>query len=93
MFTMIRDLNLEITAEGVETEQQRAWLVNNGVSAGQGYLFSPPMAIGDTISLLQQLDYRPRALPVDPGRIRAGGRRRLGSLFRLPFQARRRRSD
>lgn len=93
MFTMIRDLNLDITAEGVETEQQRAWLVNNGVSAGQGYLFSPPMAIGDTISLLQQLDYRPRALPVDPGRIRAGGRRRLGSLFRLPFQARRRRSD
>ena len=36
-------LDLEVTAEGVETEEQRHFLVCQGCSQGQGYLFASPM--------------------------------------------------
>ena len=39
------DLGLESTAEGVETESQRTWLLQNGYKYGQGYLFSRPMSV------------------------------------------------
>ena len=39
------DLSLESTAEGVETESQRTWLLQNGYKHGQGYLFSRPMSV------------------------------------------------
>ena len=39
------DLGLESTAEGVETESQRTWLLQNGYKHGQGYLFSRPMSV------------------------------------------------
>ena len=38
-------LGLEVTAEGVETEAQRAFLERNGCHAWQGYLLSPPLAV------------------------------------------------
>ena len=38
--TMANLLGLKIVAEGVENEQQRAWLVAHGVAHAQGYLFS-----------------------------------------------------
>ena len=91
MMTMLSDLDLEITAEGVETEQQRQWLLSNGAGIAQGFLFSAPLSISEAISLLQQLDYRPRAIPVDRRRIHAV-RRRLRSSLRLPFLGERRRS-
>ena len=37
---LARNLGLEPLAEGVETEQQRAFLVEHGCSLGQGFLFS-----------------------------------------------------
>ena len=37
---MANTLGLKIVAEGVENEQQRAWLVAHGVTHAQGYLFS-----------------------------------------------------
>lgn len=36
-----RSLGLGLVAEGVETEQQRTFLLNLGVGIGQGFLFSP----------------------------------------------------
>jgi EAL domain-containing protein (putative c-di-GMP-specific phosphodiesterase class I) len=36
-------LGLEPLAEGVETEQQRRFLVDNGCRYGQGFLFSRPL--------------------------------------------------
>jgi len=39
------DLGLKSTAEGVETESQRTWLLQNGYKHGQGYLFSRPMSV------------------------------------------------
>ena len=40
-------LGLEVVAEGVETEGQRAFLAHQGCHAYQGYLFSPPLPIAD----------------------------------------------
>ncbi len=44
---MAQNLNLDIIAEGVETEEQHSFLVRHGCSAYQGYLFSPPVAVTD----------------------------------------------
>jgi predicted signal transduction protein with EAL and GGDEF domain len=38
-----RNLGLTVIAEGVETEGQRRFLVENGCHAYQGYLFGRPM--------------------------------------------------
>jgi EAL domain-containing protein (putative c-di-GMP-specific phosphodiesterase class I) len=37
-------LNLGVVAEGIETQQQLAWLQQLGCEFGQGYLFSKPLA-------------------------------------------------
>jgi len=41
---MSKKLNMEIMAEGVETESQRTILLNNGCDYMQGYLFSRPVS-------------------------------------------------
>lgn len=41
---MARDLGLMIIAEGVETEEQRALLAEQGVTLCQGFLFAPPLS-------------------------------------------------
>ncbi len=37
---MARALEIEVMAEGVETEAQRDWLAKAGVESGQGFLFA-----------------------------------------------------
>ncbi|MCP9821756.1 sensor domain-containing phosphodiesterase [Cyanobium sp. L1E-Cus] len=49
------DLDLESTAEGIETESQRAWLLQNGYKYGQGYLFSGPMSVAATGHYLAEI--------------------------------------
>ena len=93
MLTMLQDLGMEITAEGVETAQQREWLLRNGAGKAQGYLFSRPLPVSHAIDHLKKLNYRPRAIPVDRSRIRAVRRRRLASYLRLPFLGDRRSGD
>ncbi|MGH8549007.1 MAG: EAL domain-containing protein [Methylococcales bacterium] len=46
-------LELELVAEGVETSQQRDFLVGIGCKIGQGYLFCRPVSAQDMRSLLQ----------------------------------------
>ena len=41
---MARSLGLDIIAEGVETEAQRAWLADAGVKMAQGFLFARAMS-------------------------------------------------
>jgi diguanylate cyclase len=48
------ELGLSITAEGVETETQRSWLLEKGYSQGQGFLFSRPMSVQATCDYLAQ---------------------------------------
>jgi len=50
---LARSLNLELVAEGIETEKQRAHLQRLGVDAAQGYLFHKPMnaaALGQVLA-------------------------------------------
>jgi EAL domain-containing protein (putative c-di-GMP-specific phosphodiesterase class I) len=45
IITMAHSLGLDVIAEGVETEEQRQFLFDNGCSNYQGYLFSKPVAV------------------------------------------------
>jgi len=45
IIAMAESLNLTVIAQGVETEQQREFLLNNGCSDCQGFLFSKPVPI------------------------------------------------
>jgi diguanylate cyclase (GGDEF)-like protein len=45
IISMARRLNIEVIAEGVETEEQRELLMNSGCKSFQGYLFSKPLPI------------------------------------------------
>jgi len=47
-------LDHAIVAEGVESEQQRDWLVNHGCRYLQGYLFSRAIPRADFLTLSQQ---------------------------------------
>jgi EAL domain-containing protein (putative c-di-GMP-specific phosphodiesterase class I) len=55
MFVLARELDLEVTVEGVETYEQYAFLREQGSAELQGYLFSKPKpasAFADPASLI-----------------------------------------
>lgn len=54
IITMGQSLGLGVVAEGVETEQQRAFLQEHGCHVYQGYLFSRPVSIDDFMVLLEK---------------------------------------
>lgn len=51
---LAKQLNLDVIAEGVETEQQIAFLQSAGCSRIQGYYISKPMSRADLDLWLQQ---------------------------------------
>jgi diguanylate cyclase (GGDEF)-like protein/PAS domain S-box-containing protein len=59
---LARSLNLDVVAEGVETDSQRNWLLAEGCSAMQGYFFSRPVPI-EEIRCFRPV---PPAAPADP---------------------------
>ena len=50
-----RSLGLEVVAEGVETEAQRAFLEAHGCTGLQGYLLSPPLTAADVPGYLAKI--------------------------------------
>jgi EAL domain-containing protein (putative c-di-GMP-specific phosphodiesterase class I) len=50
---MARNLELEVIAEGVETEQQREFLARHGCELYQGYLLGRPMPVGQLEELVR----------------------------------------
>lgn len=53
IIAMAQTLNLTVIAEGVETEEQRQFLMDNGCTHFQGYLFGKPMPIEQFEMLLR----------------------------------------
>ena len=51
IIAMAHSLNMEVIAEGVETEEQRQYLEQAGCTYYQGYLFSKPVPIDQFESL------------------------------------------
>ncbi len=51
---MAKNLDMEVIAEGVETEQQRDFLEQNGCCHYQGYLFGKPVPLEDFERLLRE---------------------------------------
>lgn len=49
---MAKALELDIIAEGVETEEQRQFLLQQGCSLAQGYLFSKPLDFDQFVDLI-----------------------------------------
>jgi EAL domain-containing protein (putative c-di-GMP-specific phosphodiesterase class I) len=43
VIALAHSLNLKVIAEGVETKEQRDFLVENGCSSIQGYFYSKPI--------------------------------------------------
>ena len=58
MLRLADGLGLQALAEGIETEAQRAFLLEHGCPLGQGFLFSPPVAAAQIEPLVLRL---PRA--------------------------------
>ena len=56
IIAMAHSLNLDVIAEGVETEEQLQFLMNMDCTHFQGYLFSRPVAIEQFEELLKQED-------------------------------------
>ncbi|MDD3342887.1 MAG: EAL domain-containing protein [Sulfurospirillaceae bacterium] len=54
IIALARALELEVLAEGVETEEQSAFLIENWCDTAQGYLFAKPMSAEDFESFLRQ---------------------------------------
>jgi diguanylate cyclase (GGDEF)-like protein/PAS domain S-box-containing protein len=54
IIAMAGSLNMGVIAEGVETEEQRQFLLDNGCRDYQGYLFSKPLPLEQFEQLLKQ---------------------------------------
>lgn len=53
VIALAQSLNLRVIAEGVETKEQRDFLVTNGCNNIQGYFYSPPMPAIEMEKVLQ----------------------------------------
>lgn len=71
--SLCEDLGIACVAEGIETEDQRRWLVRQGVALGQGFLLSRPLTAEAATALLVHDVPATRGLPSASGRQRPSG--------------------
>ena len=60
ILALAHELNLTVIAEGVETEEQHTFLINNKCEEIQGYLFSKPLPLEEFEELLIQESNKPK---------------------------------
>jgi EAL domain-containing protein (putative c-di-GMP-specific phosphodiesterase class I) len=53
IISLAKNLNLEIIAEGVESIEQKEFLLENGCNEIQGYLYSKPLPIDDITAMFK----------------------------------------
>jgi predicted signal transduction protein with EAL and GGDEF domain len=63
-----RGLNMDLTAEGVETPEQHEALIAEGCDHAQGYLFGRPVPAAEATEMLQALRRTPQLATDDYGR-------------------------
>ena len=83
LFVLARELELDVTVEGVETEQQFTFLRAEGCAEVQGYLFSPPKpasAFADLASLQYGVVAKRAAGPQGAALIDISDRRRRAAV-------------
>ena len=59
VIALAMNLDLEVLAEGVETEAQQEFLIAGGCERAQGFRYSPPMTAADLLEWCAAHDYRP----------------------------------
>src|SRR5690606_15897307 len=67
LISMAKDMDIEIIAEGVETQEQALYLRSKKVYFAQGYLFSPPMKVSSFLTLASALKPQPKLSNLDSG--------------------------
>ena len=71
LIAMARELDIEIVAEGVETQEQALYLRARNVIFAQGYLFAPPMKLSAFLVLANALKPGERESNLAPGLVLA----------------------
>ncbi|HEU4886651.1 MAG TPA: EAL domain-containing protein, partial [Thermoanaerobaculia bacterium] len=64
VINLAHTLQLNVVAEGVETEEQYTFLRHYGCDQMQGYLFSQPIPAGEVLAFLRGMPERPRTVEV-----------------------------
>ena len=67
IIAMGRSMNLQLVAEGVETDGQYHFLRQHGAHIIQGYLFSPPVPAGELAPMLSPGYFRERISQIGAG--------------------------
>ncbi len=68
IIAIARSLNLTVIAEGVETEEQRAFLIDHGCDELQGYLAGMPKPPADLVRFLERCSAPATSSSENPGR-------------------------
>jgi len=77
VISMARSLNLRVVAEGVETQEELAFLEHHECDEAQGYYFSRPVPVLEFAKLLAnglETKFRPVSKSLDPRRTTQGSR-------------------
>lgn len=63
ILSMANTLNMTIVGEGIETEEQAAFLTNRNCDIGQGFLYSPPVSAAEFEEMLKSQPFIDQKIP------------------------------